>query len=96
MKKPEMIELISLQAGVRKLDVEQVYDAIIEYWKKELLCGENVVITGLGTFRIHNRQTKKGINPRTGEIITVAPRKAITFKPSISLKKALDQEENGK
>ena len=50
-----------------------------------------MVVVGFGTFRIGNRAARKGINPRTGAIIDVAPRKVVTFKPSPSLKKLINE-----
>jgi len=51
--------------------------------------GEKVVITGFGTFSVRNREERPGRNPKTGEKITIAARKAPGFTPGKTLKRAI-------
>ena len=51
--------------------------------------GEKVVITGFGTFSIRKRAARPGRNPKTGEKITIAARKAPGFTPGKTLKKVV-------
>ena len=51
--------------------------------------GEKVVLTGFGTFSIRSRQQRVGRNPKTGDKITLAARKAPGFTPGKTLKKAV-------
>lgn len=44
--------------------------------------GEPVTIRGFGTFKEKHRNQRTGRNPRTGEPITIAARKQLTFKPT--------------
>lgn len=48
---------------------------------------EKVVLSGFGTFSIRVRKEKKGRNPKTGAVMTIASRKAPGFTPGKSLKK---------
>ncbi len=47
------------------------------------------MITGFGTFTIRKRAARPGRNPKTGERITLAARKAPGFTPGKTLKKAV-------
>lgn len=92
MKKREIIDFLVKTTGVNKEDTEKVYNAIFDLIKQQLNDGENINIAGIGTFRIGDRKARKGIKPRTGEIIEIAPRRVVTFKPSPSLKNLVNDK----
>lgn len=46
---------------------------------------EKVVISNFGTFRVKARQARQGRNPKTGDSVTVPPRKGVRFKASRNL-----------
>lgn len=48
--------------------------------------GEDVSLPGLGKFTVVEKAARPGRNPRTGEAMTIAPRKAVKFLPSKTLK----------
>ena len=54
--------------------------------EKRLIRGEKVLLSGFGCFTVIRRRGKKGVNPRTGEPIEIAGKKAVRFKPSKYLK----------
>lgn len=43
-------------------------------------------ISSFGSFKVENRNPKKGTNPNTGEPMTLSGRKVLKFKPSSDLK----------
>ena len=51
--------------------------------------GEDVRWSGIGTFRIRDRKPRQARNPRTGEMMEVPARKALTFVPAKNLKEAV-------
>lgn len=61
--------------------VERVFYVLTAY----LLTGQEVRIHGFGTFSTSDRKATTGRNPRTGEPIDIAARKAIRFKASAKL-----------
>jgi DNA-binding protein HU-beta len=48
-----------------------------------------VTLVGFGTFTVTRRKPRKGRNPRTGALITIAGAKVPRFRPSRALKNAL-------
>jgi len=52
-----------------------------------------VSITGFGTFEVHERPARQCKNPRTGEIMTTKPCKALAFKAGKTLKDAVNPEK---
>jgi len=65
--------------------VEAVFDTIT----KTLSKGEEVAITGFGTFRVVKRAARMGINPKTGEKIQIAAAIKPKFRAGKVLKEAV-------
>lgn len=68
---------------------DAVIDALESAIAEALIEGAGVKL-GLGAFSPQESAAKKGTNPATGEIISVAARKAVRFKPSAALKRLLN------
>lgn len=52
--------------------------------------GEDVTITGFGTFSAVKRASRKGRNPQTGKEITISARTVVRFKPGSILKDTIN------
>ena len=55
-----------------------------------LKAGEDVVIPGLGKFKVVSKAARTGRNPRTGEAVSIAAHKAVKFHQTSTLKAALN------
>lgn len=95
MTKADIINRIYEKVGFSKKDATDVVEAAFEIIKAELEKGEKVKISGFGNFVIHGKRPRKGRNPQTGEEITIVGRSVLTFKPSQTLKKSMNPEEEG-
>lgn len=65
--------------------VEGVFDTIV----KTMSRGEEVAITGFGTFRVAKRAARMGRNPKTGESIQIKASVKPKFRAGKSLKEAV-------
>jgi nucleoid DNA-binding protein len=65
--------------------VEAVLDAIVS----SLTAGEDVNFTGFGKFSVNERGPRQGVNPRTGERITIPGGKVPKFSAGAGLKNAV-------
>lgn len=65
--------------------VEGVFDTIV----KTMGRGEEVAITGFGTFRVAKRAARMGRNPKTGESIQIKASVKPKFRAGKSLKEAV-------
>ena len=65
--------------------VEAVFDAITQTMGR----GEDVAITGFGTFRVAKRAAREGRNHKTGEKIQIAASVKPKFRAGKSLKEAV-------
>lgn len=86
MKKVELVEAIATKAGLTKADAARALDATLETISGALKKGDRVPLVGFGTFAVSKRAARNARNPRTGETIKIAARKAVTFKAGTALK----------
>lgn len=68
-----------------KGDAAAAVQTTFETVRQALNNGEKVVVSNFGTFRVKARQARSGRNPKTGETVTVPPRKGVRFKASKNL-----------
>ena len=90
MKKVELVEAVATATGLTKTDsakaIDPTFEAITKAWRK----GDKVPLVGFGTFAVSKRAAREGRNPRTGETVKIAARKAVTFKAGTALKDAVN------
>ncbi|KKU94546.1 MAG: DNA-binding protein HU [Candidatus Jorgensenbacteria bacterium GW2011_GWA1_48_13] len=90
MKKDDLVEVVmkvaSIETKKQATDaVEAVFDTIV----KTLGRGEEVAITGFGSFRVAKRAARMGVNPKTGERIQIAASTKPKFRAGKLLKEAV-------
>ena len=90
MNKRELIARVSEQVGLTKKEVGSIIDATTKIIKNALSEGKKVTLVDFGTFRVLNRKARKGVNPQTGEVITISAKKAPKFKAGKGLKEAVE------
>ena len=92
MNKRELIETVSSKAEITKKEADAVVnvtlDAIIEGLAKE----GKVIIPGFGSFEVRNKTAREARNPRTGEKIKIAAKRAPAFKPGKAMKDAVEKK----
>lgn len=92
MNKNELITAVASKAGYTKADTTKAITALLDVITEQLCEGNEVKITGLGTFKVSERAARVGRNPITGESISIEARKAPVFKVSSTLKAAVKGE----
>ena len=89
MTKKDLIELVAKKANLTNKASKDSLHAFLNAVRDSLKRGEKVVITGFGTFSVRSRKQRVGRNPKTGDKITLAARKAPGFTAGKTLKKAV-------
>ena len=79
MTKSELITALSA-AGFKKAEAAKAIDAIFTTIADKLAAGENVTVSGFGTFSVKDRAEREGRNPATGEIISIPSKKTVSFR----------------
>ncbi len=74
---------------ISRTAVGHVLDALGDVAAAELLGGGSVPLPGLGKLKTKQQTARVGRNPRTGEAIQIAARRAVRFEAGKELKEAL-------
>lgn len=90
MKKVELVEAVAAKAGLTKVDAGKAVDAVFATITGALVKGDKVPLVGFGTFAVSSRKAREGRNPRTGAVVRIPARKAVTFKPGTALKDSVN------
>ena len=90
MNKTELVEKIAVGAELSKADAKKALEAAVEAIKTALVEGDKVQLIGFGTFSVHERPAREGMNLRTGEKIQIAAKKVAKFKAGAELTAALN------
>lgn len=86
MKKSDIIDALATSTGLSKADVTKVYEGTWELLTSELAKGNDVAVSGFGTFKVTKRAERNGINPLTKEPLHIPAKNAVSFKSAKALK----------
>ena len=89
MNKMGLVEAVHAKLGGTKKSSEDVVDTIFDTITKTLAKGEEVAISGFGTFVAKKRAGRMGVNPRTGQKIQIAATVTPKFRAGKTLKAAV-------
>lgn len=90
MNKQELISKIADSAKTTKSDAAAILDSFVDVITKSLKKGNEVRLTGFGTFTTTKRKATTGRNPRTGQSIKIAASTQPKFRAGKSLRDAVN------
>ncbi|PIP33769.1 DNA-binding protein [Candidatus Falkowbacteria bacterium CG_4_10_14_0_2_um_filter_48_10] len=64
MNKAALIERLAAEAALNKKQAEDALEALVKIIVGELKAGNEITITGFGTFLAKKRHTRGGVNPQ--------------------------------
>jgi integration host factor subunit beta len=95
MTKAELVEEVARVSELTKkhseVIVNTVFDSIIEALRKD----EKIELRGFGSFRIRQRRSRQGRNPKTGDKVDVPAKRIPYFKPGKELKELINTAGDG-
>ncbi len=86
MNKSELIEQLAIQKDISNKRAEEIVNLVFTSMTEALTAGDRIEIRGLGSFVIKVYESYTGRNPKTGQLITVKPKKLPFFKVGKELK----------
>ncbi len=86
--KQDLITRVAQHSGIPNKQAEKVVNSFIETVTLAMEKGEEVRITGFGTFRVVQRAPRKGRHPRTGQEMQIPGSRRPTFTPGSRLVEA--------
>jgi DNA-binding protein HU-beta len=91
MKKEELVAGVSELAGLTKKSAAGAVDALIQVVMSALGKGDAISFPGFGSFKVVERPSREGRNPKTGEKMQIPASKTVKFTPGASLKERVNK-----
>ncbi len=85
MNKSELIDAISAESGLSKVDTKKAVDSFINVTSAALKTGDKLALVGFGSFSVSKREARTGRNPQTGKEIQIEAKNVIKFKAGSEL-----------
>jgi integration host factor subunit alpha len=82
LTRADLAESLHHEVGLSRADSAKLVEHILACMCEALSQGENVKISGFGTFVLRDKGERVGRNPKTGIEVPIAPRRVLTFRPS--------------
>lgn len=89
VSKAELVGIVADETGMKKKDVKEVVDAMLNQISGHLDQENKVQLTGFGTFEIRTRKARTGVRPGTTERIDIPESKYPAFRPGKSLRERI-------
>lgn len=86
MNKVQLTDVVADKSGMTKKDCAVVVSAVLDAITEALAAGDDVRITGFGSFEVKERAARPGRNPRTGEVVEIPASKYVSFSAGSGLK----------
>ena len=90
MRKQELVHSVAEATGQNEAQTTKSVNAVFDAIQNSLAKGDEVTVSGFGSFRVVERSARQGRNPQTGDTMTIAARKSPVFRPGTQLKRAVE------
>lgn len=91
MKKTDIIKQIVEYSGLTQVQANVAVKALVKVIQDNLVKGDTVSLSGLGSFKSKDRKPRQGRNPKTGTVIPVPAGKKVSFRPTTTLRKLIQK-----
>jgi DNA-binding protein HU-beta len=85
----ELAKGLAATTGTSETDAKKVIAAVFDQIADAAAKGDEVTIPGFGKFAVKDRPERQGRNPATGEAMTIAASKKVSFTAAKGLKDKL-------
>lgn len=90
MNTTQLVDAVATQQGIAKSDAKKILDGLISAIMESAAKGEEISLNGFGKFKIKDSPARDGRNPATGETISIAASRKLTFTPAKAVKDKLN------
>ena len=91
MNKSELIKTLAEEANLPMEDATMVVNTFMDAMKDALIAGDRIEIRGFGSFKVKEYNGYAGRNPKTGESVSVIPKRLPFFRAGKELKEYINQ-----
>ena len=84
-------EAVRQEVGLSRQKSAELVELVLNEISDVLARGEMVKLTSFGSFVVRQKGERIGRNPRTGEEVTIPPRRVVLFRASHVLKNQINE-----
>jgi integration host factor subunit beta len=93
MTKAELVDQVARTTQLTKKHAEIMVNTVFDSIVDSLKDGEKIELRGFGSFRIRQRGSRTGRNPKTGARVEVPSKSIPYFKPGKELRELLNHND---
>ena len=93
LTRADLAETINRKLGFSRSESLDMVEAILDKMSDALVEGENVKVSGFGSFVLRDKNERVGRNPKTGIEVPITPRRVMTFRASQLLKEQIAKSD---
>jgi integration host factor subunit alpha len=82
LTRADLADVVHNKLGLSRSESAHLVERVLHHMCHALSEGENVKISGFGSFILRDKGERVGRNPKTGVEVAIAPRRVMTFRAS--------------
>ena len=82
LTRADLGDVVHRKLGLSRAESSSMVERLLHHMCAALAHGENVKISGFGSFILRDKGQRIGRNPKTGVEVPIAPRRVMTFRAS--------------
>jgi integration host factor subunit alpha len=86
LTRADLSDVVHRKLGLSRAESASVVERLLFHMCATLAVGDNVKISGFGSFILRDKGERLGRNPKTGVEVPIAPRRVMTFRASQSMR----------
>ncbi len=95
LTKKDLVNLVYMQLGFSKQISENLIDDFLATILQNIISEKKLKLSKFGTFKIRQKKSRIGRNPKTKESKVISGRDVVLFKPSKEFKEFVNLKDNG-
>ena len=82
LTRADLADVVHRRIGLSRAESSHFVERTLHHVCAALSTGENVKLSGFGSFLLRDKGERIGRNPKTGVEVPIAPRRVLTFRAS--------------
>ena len=82
LTRADLSDVVHRKLGLSRAESASMVERLLHHMCAALADGQNVKISGFGSFILRDKGERVGRNPKTGIEVPIAPRRVMTFRAS--------------
>jgi integration host factor subunit alpha len=82
LTRADLADVVHRRLGLSRAESAGLVERVLHHMCHALAVGQNVKVSGFGTFILRDKGQRIGRNPKTGVEVPIAPRRVMTFRAS--------------